>query len=102
MRSIRAPASPYWANSARAAARISARPMRGLSDCLGGQNPDSCRASEPAPDEIAQIEPCGAAGQPRVILDGAAVAQFEAATASAGDLGDHSFHVGPVLAVPLP
>jgi hypothetical protein len=32
-----------------------------------------------------------------VILDGAAVTQFEAAAAAAGDLGDDSFHVGPAL-----
>jgi len=74
-------------------------PDEGPFRLFGGPVPRLLPCSEPAPDEIAQIEPCGAAGQPRVVLDGAAVAQFEAATASAGDLGDDSFHVGPVLAV---
>src|SRR6266566_4965645 len=73
-----------------------------LSAGLGRQNPDSCRASESTAHEVAQIEPGGAEGEPRMVLDGAAVAEFEAAAAEAGDLGDDPFHVGPVLAVLLP
>jgi hypothetical protein len=37
-----------------------------------------------------------------VVLLGAPVAEFEAAAAAAGDLGDHAFHVGSVLPVLLP
>ena len=72
-------------------------PVGPVSGGLGRQSPDSCRAGQATADEIAQDEPGGAAGQPGVVLDGAAVAQFEAAAAPAGDLGDDPFHVGPVL-----
>ena len=74
-------------------------PFSGL---LGCQNPGSCGAGEATAEEIAEVEPGGAAGQPGVVLGRAAVAQFEAATTAAGDLGDDAFHVGPVLAVLLP
>ena len=37
-----------------------------------------------------------------MVLVGAAIAQFQATAAAAGDLGDDAFHVGPVHAVLLP
>ena len=73
-----------------------------LSAGVGRQDPDSCRASEPTAEEVTQVEPGGAPGEPRVVLDGAPVAKLEAATAAAGDLGDDPFHVGPELPVLLP
>jgi hypothetical protein len=57
-----------------------------LSGGLGRQNPDSWRASEPTAEEVMQVESGGAPGEPGVVLDGAPVAECEAATAAAGDL----------------
>src|SRR6266498_4279679 len=68
---------------------------------LGRQNPDSCRESEAAADEVAQVQAGGAAFEPGVVLGGAAVAQFEASAAQVGDLGDDPFHVGSERAVLL-
>jgi len=49
---------------------------------------NSCRAGKGAAEEITQVEAGGAAGEPGGVLGGAAVAQFQAAAAGAGDLGD--------------
>lgn len=70
-------------------------PRVAVSGGVGRQNPDSRRAGESAADEVTQIESCGAACEPGVVLDGAAIAEFQAAAAVAGDLGDDPFHVGP-------
>jgi hypothetical protein len=58
-----------------------------LSGGLSRQDPDSCRASETASEEITQIESGGASGEPGVVLDGALIAQFQAPGTTAGDLG---------------
>jgi hypothetical protein len=68
---------------------------------VGCENRVSCGASEAPADEVTQIEPDGAAGEPGVVLLGAAVAECEASPRTAGDLGDQSFHVGPDFAVLL-
>jgi hypothetical protein len=69
---------------------------------VGRQSPDSCRASEATAEEVAQVEPGGAAGEPGVVLLGTPVTKREAAAAAACDLGDDPFHVGPEFPVLLP
>ncbi len=66
----------------------------GLSGGLGRQNPDSCRTSESTADEVAQVESGGTACEPGVVLGGAAVAEFQAATTAAGDLRDERSTLG--------
>lgn len=51
---------------------------------LGRQDPDSCRAGEATADEVTQIKPGAAAGEPGVVLLGNSVAEFDAAAAAAG------------------
>jgi hypothetical protein len=52
-----------------------------------------------AAEQVAQVEGGGAALEPRVVLEGASVAKFQAAPAAGGDLRDGAFDVGSVLGV---
>lgn len=67
----------------------------------GGQDPSSAVVGAAAGDQVAQVEPSGAALEPGVVVDGAAVAQLDSPPAVAGDLGDGPFDVRPLLAVLL-
>ena len=56
----------------------------------------------PRPTRLRRLSPAVRRVSQALFLVGAAVAEFEAAAAAAGDLGDDPFHVGPELAVLLP
>ncbi|HET9898147.1 MAG TPA: hypothetical protein VFQ44_24725 [Streptosporangiaceae bacterium] len=66
---------------------------------MPGDVPGGAVVVEAFADEVAQVEGGGAGGEPGVVLFGAAVAEFEAAAAAGGDLGDGAFDVGPGFAV---
>jgi len=65
----------------------------------GGQHPGAVVAGQAAADQVAEVQGGGAALEPDVVGGGAAVAQLQAAAATAGELGDDPFDVGSVLAV---
>jgi hypothetical protein len=74
----------------------------GLLGCWsGGEDPGPVDPDEPAPEEGAQIERRGAALEPGVVVDRAAVAQLDPPSAAGGDLGDGALDVRSVLAVVL-
>src|SRR5215472_9763407 len=66
-----------------------------------GQYPCPVSAVQAAAGEVVQVQGGGAVLQPGVVLGGAEVAQLEPPPAAAGDLGDHPFHIRPVLLVVL-
>src|SRR6266511_1971008 len=85
--------------------RSPGRPAPGLAEPAalgGGQRPGAVLAGEAPADEVAQVEGGGAALEPGVVGGHAEVAQLQAAPATAGELGDDPFDIGPVAPVALP
>src|SRR5690348_10584678 len=69
--------------------------------CWLGEYPCPVAPGQAAADEVAQVEGGGPVLEPGVVTGDAEVAEFEAPSAAAGDLGDHPLNVGPVLVVVL-
>jgi len=61
----------------------------------GGEDPSSGEVQATV-DEVAQVEGGCAAFEPGVVGGDASVAEFEASSTTAGDLGDDTFDVGPM------